>query len=225
MTKDGGASWAKMTATEARKVDWRDLPDDRPHEGVVYPQGEDKIELIARVRAALSKVRIALHVWDYSAKLTSRAAFLPPFSLRRRASYRPSGPARRLPSTIRARPRPRLLQSWRPWLRGSLHQRGVSLRVVPWGIWPSATKNIQFASSHWKPAINHHFRSLSGARWQIATILTAKHGGLSFPAHQIRACQGSLFSNCDTTQRQEWCDETWGGYGRPRNMSIWVIHH
>jgi hypothetical protein len=51
-----------MTATEARKVDWRDLPDDRPHEGVVYPQGEDKIELIARVRAALSKVRIALHV-------------------------------------------------------------------------------------------------------------------------------------------------------------------
>ena len=47
----------KMTAARAKKVDWREFPDSRPREGVVYPKGEEKADLIARIRSALSKIK------------------------------------------------------------------------------------------------------------------------------------------------------------------------
>ena len=48
----------KMTAAKARKLDWSTFPDSRPREGVVYPKGKDKADLIARMRKALSKVKV-----------------------------------------------------------------------------------------------------------------------------------------------------------------------
>jgi hypothetical protein len=48
----------KMTAAKARELDWSKFPDARPREGVVYPKGQDKTDLVARMRKALTKVKI-----------------------------------------------------------------------------------------------------------------------------------------------------------------------
>jgi hypothetical protein len=48
----------KMTAAKARKLDFSKFPDARPREGVVYPKAQDKADLIARMRKALSKAKV-----------------------------------------------------------------------------------------------------------------------------------------------------------------------
>jgi hypothetical protein len=48
----------KMTAAEARKLDWQEFPDSRPREGVVYPKGQERASLIARLRKAFARAKL-----------------------------------------------------------------------------------------------------------------------------------------------------------------------
>lgn len=51
---------AKSNAAKARELDWGAYEGTLPKEGVVYPKGQDRADLIARIRRAFKKVKIRL---------------------------------------------------------------------------------------------------------------------------------------------------------------------
>lgn len=49
---------AKSNAAKARELDWSEHTSTLPKEGVVNPKGQDKADLIARLRKAFSKTKL-----------------------------------------------------------------------------------------------------------------------------------------------------------------------
>lgn len=49
----------KDKAVKARDLDWSEFTSSHmPKEGVIYPKGKDKDDLIARMRKAFSKIKL-----------------------------------------------------------------------------------------------------------------------------------------------------------------------
>lgn len=49
---------AKSNAAKATNLDWSEHTGTLPKEGVVYPKGQDKADLITRLRRAFSKTKL-----------------------------------------------------------------------------------------------------------------------------------------------------------------------